>query len=94
MFGFINKMFIALLSFSGWLASIGNISNWTICISLNNQPCMTRSTLIDLNPDEYNQGLGYYTFTVKLDRCNGSFNTFDDPSGTICVANKTEGKCF
>ena len=32
-----------------------------------NQPLMTRSNLIDSNPDEYNQGLRYYPFTVKLD---------------------------
>ena len=31
--------------------------NLTACISLNNQPWMTRPTLIDLNSDEYNQGL-------------------------------------
>ena len=27
---------------------------------------------------------------VNLDRCNVSCNTFDDPSGRICVPNKTE----
>ena len=27
---------------------------------------------------------------VKLDRYNGSCNTLDEPSGKICVANKTE----
>ena len=27
---------------------------------------------------------------VNLDRCNGSFNTLDDPSGRICVANKAK----
>ena len=35
---------------------------------------------------------------VKLDRSNGSFNIFDDPSGRICFQNKTENanvsKCF
>ena len=29
-----------------------------------------------------------YPFTVHLDRCNGSFNTLDDPSR--CVPNKIE----
>ena len=28
---------------------------------------------------------------VKLDRCNGSSNTLDDPSCIICLANKTKG---
>ena len=31
---------------------------------------MTRPTLIDLNPDENNQGLHYYPFMVNLDKCN------------------------
>ena len=42
--------------FSGTLASMDNASKFTTCISLNNQSCMTRSILIDLNSDEYNQG--------------------------------------
>ena len=27
---------------------------------------------------------------VNFDRCNGSCNTLDDPSGIICFPNKTE----
>ena len=50
-----------------------NYSDHTKCIFPNNQPGMTRPTLIDLNPDEYNQGLCYYPFVVNLDRCNGSY---------------------
>ena len=29
-------------------------------------------------------------FQVNFDRCNGSCNTLDNPSGRICVPNKTE----
>ena len=43
MFKLIKQMFITLLSFSGSLA--------TKYVSLNNEPCMIRYTLIDLNPD-------------------------------------------
>ena len=39
-------MAIVLLSFSGCLA--------TKCGSLNNEPCMTRPTVFDLNPVELN----------------------------------------
>lgn len=46
---------------------------------------MTRPTLIDSNPDEYNQGLHCYPFIVNLDRWNGSCNTLDDPPHRICV---------
>ena len=46
MFGLIKKLFIGLLGFSGSLA--------TKCVSLNNEPCMIRPTLTDLNPVEIN----------------------------------------
>ena len=32
----------------------------------------------------------YYPFMVNLDRCNGSCSFLDDPSGRICVPNKTD----
>ena len=51
---------------------------------------MTRPTLIDLNSDEYNQGLCYYPFMVNLHRYNGCCDTLDDISGRICVPDKTE----
>ena len=65
-------------------------SNLTVSIFLNNQSSMTRPTLIDFNPDEYNQGLRYYPFMVNLDRCNGTCNGLDDLSDKICVQYKTE----
>ena len=49
------------------IVGMADDSNYIACISLNNQPCMIRSTLIDLNPDEYNQGLCYYAFLINLD---------------------------
>ena len=84
----IKNIFIALLSFSGSLASIANASNHTKGMSLNNQLCMTLPVLIDLNHDEHNQGLCYYPFKVNLDRFNVSCNILDDLSGKICVPNK------
>ena len=83
MYRLIKQVFIALLSLSGTLASTDNVSNFTTCISLSNQPCTTRPTLIDLNHDEYNQRLRYYPFMVSLDRWNGSCNTFNNPSGRM-----------
>ena len=78
MFKIIKKMVIELLSFGGTLASMPNVSKFTACIFLNNQPCMAGSTLIDFNLDEYNQGLCHYPFIINLDRCDGGYNTFDD----------------
>ena len=69
---------------------MANASDHTKCISLSNQPCMTLRTLIDLNPDEYNQGLLYYTLMVNLDKCKESCNTLDDLSNSLCVPKKKE----
>ena len=75
-------MFIGVLSFSGSLVTMANVSNFTIC--------MPRPTLKDLNPYEYNQILCCYPFMVNLDRCNRSCNTLGNLSNKICVPNKTE----
>ena len=40
-------------------------------MSLNNNPCMTRMNLIELNSDEWNQGLSYYPFMANLDNAIG-----------------------
>ena len=50
-FRLIKQEFIALLSFSGSLASIASVSNFKTCISLNIQPWVTGPTLIELNTD-------------------------------------------
>ena len=52
--------FIALLSFGRSLA--------TECTSLNNELCVARLTIIELNPVE----LKYYLFIMSLDKCSGS----------------------
>ena len=56
--------FITFLSFSRSLASMFNVSDYAKYISLNNQPCMTRPTLTDVNPDECNQGVSCHPSTV------------------------------
>ena len=77
MFGFFEKMF------NGLLTRVVNASNLTKCVSLKNQQCITRPTLINLHPNEVIQGLHYYPFTVNLDRCIRSCNTLDDTSNRI-----------
>ena len=73
MFSHIKQVFIVLLSFSSSLA--------TKCLSFNDEPCMVRPTLVDLNPVE----LKYYPFMISLDKCNGSCNAL---SPKICVPKK------
>ena len=88
MFGFLRNVVVGLLSFSASLTSMVNIFNLTTSISLNNQLCMTRPSRVNLNPDEYNPKLCYYSFMVNLGRRNGSCNTLDDLSGKICCKQK------
>ena len=69
----VKQVFIALLGFSGSLA--------TKLVSWNNEHCMARPTLIDLNPIE----LDYYPLMVSIDKSNGICNTVDNVSTKICV---------
>ena len=62
----------------------------TKCMSSKIQPRTTTPTLIDLNPDKYSQGLHYYPHLVKMNRYNGSCNTFLKISQIKYVSNKTE----
>ena len=62
MFSLIKQVFTVLLSFSSSLA--------IKCVSLNDEPCVIRSTLNDLNPVE----VKYYPFMISLGKCNGSCN--------------------
>ena len=75
MLSFIKQVFILLLSFSESLA--------TKCLSLIDEPCVVRLTLIDLSPVE----LKYYSFIFSLDKCNGIWNVL---SPKIYVLKKTK----
>ena len=52
----IKRVFIVLLSFSEYLPRVAKVSSLTKCLLLNDEPCMVRATLTDLNPVE----LKYY----------------------------------
>ena len=58
MFGLVKQVFIAVLSFSGSLA--------TKCMPLNNEQYMIRPTLIDLNPVEFK----YYQLVISFNITN------------------------
>ena len=78
MFG-LKKIFIGLLSV--WTTarlgepSASNFERRIICVSLNNQPCQARPTLVDRDSNE----TLIYPFTVSVNTCGGSCNTTDDP---------------
>ena len=68
----------SLLRFTGSIPNVFKVPGHTKCISLNNQPCISRLTLTNLNLDEYSQGLCYYILLAKIYKCNGSCNTLDN----------------
>ena len=68
------RLFILLLSLSKSLAAK--------CLFLNDELCMNRPTLIDMNP----VGLKYYPFMISLNKCTRSCNVLFPK---ICVPKET-----
>ena len=56
---------------------------WQQNVFLNDEPCMVRTTLIDLNPVD----LKYCPFMISLVKCSGSCNVL---SPKICVPKETK----
>ena len=75
------KLFTVLLSFSSSFTCIAKVSDWTKCLSLNDELCMVRPNFIDLNPIE----LKYYPFMISLGKCNGSCKVL---SPKTCIPKK------
>ena len=65
MISLIKQVFIVLMSFSESLAR-----DQTRYLLLNDEPCIVRPTLTDLNPVEFK----HYPFMIRLDKCTGSCN--------------------
>ena len=86
MFKFIKQSVIALFSFTRSLARVNKVSDHAKYVSLSNEPCIARSTLIDLNLNERY----CYPLMVSLDRYDKIFNTLNDSSSRISVPNKAE----
>ena len=74
-------MLIVLLEFRSSLERAAKVSDRTKCPSLNDETCMLRPTLIDLNTIE----LEYYPFMISLDKCNRSCNVLPKK---ICIPKK------
>ena len=52
------------------LSSLVRVADLTKCLFLNDEPCMIRPTIIDMNPVK----LKYYPFMIKLNKIIGSCN--------------------
>ena len=55
------------------------------CDKLDNQPCLTRKTIVNTNKNEPR----YYPFSIELNKCSGSCDTLDNPYAKNCLSNKT-----
>ena len=77
MFTFIKKCFFTASS------NVLNVNSLE-CVSMNNQECKIRSEIINLNINE----LLFYPYSIKINKCNGSCNTINDPYAKICVPDK------
>ena len=75
-FSFIKKVF-----FLG-LTILSNFTNALDCISMKNQECKVRPEIISINSN--NPML--YTFSIKVNRCNGNFDNINNPYARICVS--------
>ena len=87
MFGFINKVFVGLLSvclinFSESIVS--NSKGLTKHVSLSNQSCQARPMLVDINSDE----TFLYIFTTSVSICGGSCDIIDYPYALVFVPNE------
>ena len=51
------------------------------CMSMINQKCMSRPKIIDVNPNEP----VFYPYSIRVNKCSGSFNNINDPFAKLCV---------
>ena len=72
------SLIIVLLSFISSLAR-----DQRKCLFLNDEPCLVRPTLLDMNLNE----LKYYPFMISLIKCTGNCNVL---SPKICVPKETK----
>ena len=79
MLGFIEKMFVAEMSFFS--------CNALNCVSINNQECRARPEVININGNE----LLFYPCSIPVNRCSGSCNNINDPFAKLCAPDVVKG---
>ena len=77
MFGFIKRCFFTGLVFLSTLTSVNMLS----CVSMSNQECKVRLTLVNVNGDDSE----FFPFSVKASKCSGSCNNINNPLAKLCV---------
>ena len=51
------------------------------CVPMNNQECKTRTKITNINNNEP----VFYPFSIKVNKCTGSWNNFNDPYAKLCA---------
>ena len=82
MFRSIKQIFISTIIFFSTLPGINSLK----CVSMNNQECKLRSEIVDVSSN----GLIFYPFSIKVNKCNGICNNVSDPYARICVPDDVE----
>ena len=78
MFGFIKKVFFTEITFFSYnVLKVNSLE----CVSMNNQKLKARTEIINLDTNEPM----FYPYSIKINRCKGSFNTINYPYAKICV---------
>ena len=81
---FIGLFICTIISFCESLAF--NSKEPIKCVSLDNQPCKSRPTFVNIKSDE----TLFCPFTVNVNKCGESCNTIDDSHARVCVPNKVK----
>ena len=81
MFGFIKKCFFTAMTF--FSSNMFNVNSLE-CVSMNIRECKIRSVIINVNT---NKPI-FYPYSIKINRCKGSYNTINDPYAKIWVPDK------
>ena len=78
MFKFVKEKFIlAIMFFSSNSRSVNSLS----CLSVINEECKTRPQIVNVNSNNPK----FYPFSIKISKCSGNCNNFNDPYSKICV---------
>ena len=56
------------------------------CVSINNKECKLRPEIININSNEPT----FCPYSVKVNKCSGSYNTIIDPYAKLCVPDVVE----
>ena len=95
MFEFIKTFFVVTMFFfsCNTLNAIPLNAVPVECVSMNNQECRIRPETINTDSNEPI----FYPYSIKVNKCNGSWNIINDPYAKLCVndvVNNTNVKVF